>query len=244
MYSTKMKNLSKKIINFINDDNHDTLIIDFSILNAQLYEKVGEPKKPNKDLPKYSVYIVKGHFLGTLTFWFIDGGNFVLSIVIDMYSITLNEKTDKILIKEFIRIETDPAKGNELVIDENSLKVSALIKGNRNILDYKTLVQYYFEPLKYTLKEEAVDVEKVINTNLSNQNCYIATLAYGDINHPKVEFLRYYRDNKLNKTIIGKFFVKTYYATSPYIVRYLKDKNKINKTIKNILDYIITKINK
>lgn len=77
-----------------------------------------------------------------------------------------------------------------------------------------------------------------------NKNCYIATLAYGDINHPQVELLRDYRDNKLEKTILGNSFIKLYYAVSPTIVKYLTNKHKTNNFIKNILDDFITNIKK
>lgn len=139
---------------------------------------------------------------------------------------------EKIVALKYIAIKNNRLDEGKFMILLNELKTITDNEFNKSMEDF--FLSQYFRLSHINLKKE----------EHPTKNCYIATLAYGDINHPKVEFLRYYRDNKLNKTIIGKFFVKTYYATSPYIVRYLKDKNKINKTIKNILDYIITKINK
>jgi hypothetical protein len=35
--------------------------------------------------------------------------------------------------------------------------------------------------------------------NKDNGFCYVATMVYGDYNHPSVIHLRKFRDNKLNK---------------------------------------------
>jgi hypothetical protein len=79
----------------------------------------------------------------------------------------------------------------------------------------------------------------------SNGGCYIATLVYGDYDHPKVKVLRHFRDNILLKTIFGKKFVNFYYKYSPGWVQYLKNKKRTNRFIRSILDcfvYIYRKI--
>lgn len=78
-----------------------------------------------------------------------------------------------------------------------------------------------------------------INETQINKNCYIATLAYNDINHPKVEFLRNFRDNKLDKYYFGKKFIQFYYSISPSIVGFLKPHKKTNFLIKKVLDFLI-----
>ena len=42
------------------------------------------------------------------------------------------------------------------------------------------------------------------------EGCYIATMVYGDYNHPKVLQLRYFRDNCLKKYIFGLYFIKCF----------------------------------
>ena len=81
--------------------------------------------------------------------------------------------------------------------------------------------------------------------NSSNGGCYIATLVYGDYDHPKVKVLRHFRDNVLQKNYFGKKFVKFYYRYSPGWVQRLKDKKHVNRCIKGILNcfvYIYGKI--
>lgn len=70
-------------------------------------------------------------------------------------------------------------------------------------------------------------------------SCYIATMAYGDYEHPQVIVLRKFRDYVLIKYFIGKLFVKLYYFISPKIVLVLKNNNTINRIIRKILDKLI-----
>jgi hypothetical protein len=72
-----------------------------------------------------------------------------------------------------------------------------------------------------------------------SSGCYIATMAYGDYNHPQVLILRTFRDDFLNKYILGKLFIKIYYKFSPGMLELFGQSPKINKAIRNILDKII-----
>jgi hypothetical protein len=67
-------------------------------------------------------------------------------------------------------------------------------------------------------------------------------MAYGDYNHPQVMVLRNFRDEKLANTILGRSFIKFYYATSPKLVEMLKNKKKVNEIIRNVLDKFIKHI--
>ena len=71
------------------------------------------------------------------------------------------------------------------------------------------------------------------------EGCYIATMAYGDYNHPKVIILRKYRDDVLAKSVFGKVFIRFYYAISPTLVKVLRNKEDINNSIRQVLDYLI-----
>ncbi len=73
----------------------------------------------------------------------------------------------------------------------------------------------------------------------SKEGCYIATMVYGDYNHPKVIILRKYRDNKLSKTPTGKVFIKLYYLLSPKIVNLLQGHKKTNRLIKLMINKFI-----
>lgn len=80
-------------------------------------------------------------------------------------------------------------------------------------------------------------------TQSSSSGCYIATMAYGDYDHPQVLELRKFRDEVLDKTIGGKFFIKSYYFISPKLVSLLKNKSSFNSLIRKILNQIIKLIN-
>ena len=72
-----------------------------------------------------------------------------------------------------------------------------------------------------------------------SSGCYIATMAYGDYNHPQVILLRNFRDNSLAKSFWGKEFIRFYYWLSPKIVERCKNNSFIVQTSKKILDNLI-----
>lgn len=76
------------------------------------------------------------------------------------------------------------------------------------------------------------------------EGCYIATMAYGNYNHPKVLILRRYRDTVLLKSTLGQLFVKGYYTVSPHMVVCLKHHRKTNHIIRKILDRVVSNISK
>ncbi len=82
-----------------------------------------------------------------------------------------------------------------------------------------------------------------IKSQLANtgggSGCYIATMAYGDYEHPQVIILRQFRDEVLDKSAFGKWFIKTYYYYSPKLVDKLKEKKEINIAIRIILNQFI-----
>ena len=62
------------------------------------------------------------------------------------------------------------------------------------------------------------------NNRNSRKGCYIATCVYGSYDCAEVWTLRRYRDNKLQKSIFGRFFIKIYYFISPVLVKYFGTK--------------------
>lgn len=61
-------------------------------------------------------------------------------------------------------------------------------------------------------------------------------MAYKDVNHPKVQLFRLFRDNTLMNYRIGRGFISFYYKYSKSWVAILKDKMIINFLIKKVLD--------
>lgn len=91
-------------------------------------------------------------------------------------------------------------------------------------------------------KSTAKQVGKTIST--ATDGCYIATMAYGNYDHPQVLELRTFRDEFLSKSYLGRNFIKLYYKYSPLLVEKLKDKTKTNDIIRTLLDQFIKIIKK
>lgn len=99
-------------------------------------------------------------------------------------------------------------------------------------------------PLSEEMKYSLLSFKEVNNkfatfTNDNNKGCYIATMAYGDYDHPQVMILRQFRDEVLDKSAFGKWFIKTYYHYSPKLVERLKNQRTVNSIIRKILNQII-----
>ncbi|MDE6522856.1 MAG: hypothetical protein K2L17_08570 [Muribaculaceae bacterium] len=73
----------------------------------------------------------------------------------------------------------------------------------------------------------------------SSGGCYIATMAYGDYDHPQVMVLRQFRDSYLSNRGWGRKFINFYYANSPHWVEVLKSHKHINALIRKVLDSFV-----
>lgn len=80
------------------------------------------------------------------------------------------------------------------------------------------------------------------SSNKHSEGCYIATAVYGDYEAPEVLVLRGFRDKFLKKYVLGRIFIKVYYALSPGLAKKLKKESTITKTIKKVLDRFVDKI--
>lgn len=77
------------------------------------------------------------------------------------------------------------------------------------------------------------------NQLLKPPKCFIATAVYGTAFAPEIDVLRHWRDKNLKDKQIGKLFIKVYYAISPPIADFIKDKETIKKSVRIILKPII-----
>ncbi len=82
-------------------------------------------------------------------------------------------------------------------------------------------------------------VQKRNSAKSSNNGCYIATIAYGDYDHPQVMILRKFRDEVLDKSVFGKWFIRTYYHYSPKLAERLRNKKIVTNMIRNTLNLFI-----
>lgn len=161
----------------------------------------------------------------------------------------------KISGKAYINI-SDSVINNALgmIIDVVNDGQESLNSNNIDIFSAKlTQARSLFATMKLMDMSSAVKSRLNINrttiVSLDNQikeavekrssGCYIATMAYGNYEHPQVLILREYRDYKLSRSILGRAFIKSYYAISPYFVVALKNHHRINKLIRYALNIFI-----
>lgn len=81
------------------------------------------------------------------------------------------------------------------------------------------------EPLIRSKIIDSLALQQLENTTSSSASssadgCYIATAVYGSYDCPQVWTLRRYRDFRLKRTVLGRAFIKVYYAISPSLVKY------------------------
>lgn len=74
----------------------------------------------------------------------------------------------------------------------------------------------------------------------SSSGCYVATSIYGSYDCPEVWVLRRYRDYKLAETWYGRVFIRSYYATSPTLVKWFGNTSWFKNLLKPNLDNMVT----
>ena len=78
----------------------------------------------------------------------------------------------------------------------------------------------------------------------SSDGCYIATAVYGSYDCPEVWTLRRFRDEVLRASVLGRLFIRSYYAVSPGLVRHLGSKPLFQKPVKMALDSFVSILKK
>jgi predicted protein tyrosine phosphatase len=86
-------------------------------------------------------------------------------------------------------------------------------------------------------------LKKEAESPTTPSGCYIATMVYGSYEAEEVLILRNFRDTVLEKTILGRLFIRSYYYLSPKLVLLLEDKTKINLILRKILDKLVSLVN-
>lgn len=82
---------------------------------------------------------------------------------------------------------------------------------------------YYYQVCAY---DNAGNVSPGVKGNATPQgddDCFIATAAYGSYLDPHIKVLRYFRDNYLLTNPVGRAFIKIYYRVSPPIAELISE---------------------
>lgn len=113
-----------------------------------------------------------------------------------------------------------------------------------NILSSPLVRYHHFEQQTSTVSQQQDASQKPKSTSSkTEQGCYIATCVYGSYDCPQVWTLRRYRDYGLSSHLLGRLFIKFYYAVSPTIVKYLGNFNVFKILFKRILDKKVKRLN-
>ena len=119
--------------------------------------------------------------------------------------------------------------------------------GDFQVLNY--IVSLGHLPMEPDTKSRYQENLKTLNSMYNRSNsggggCYIATMVYGDYDHPQVMILRNFRDNFLSNYSLGRSFIEFYYKYSPSWVKTMKNMKVVNFFIRFVLNKIILIIKK
>lgn len=104
-------------------------------------------------------------------------------------------------------------------------------EANNNIINNYVNKIHKYDP---SYQPPAIPVKK--------SGCYIATAVYGSYDCPQVWTLRRYRDHTLAKTWYGRWFIRTYYAISPTLVKLFGHTKWFKQIWQVKLDRMVTKL--
>jgi hypothetical protein len=108
--------------------------------------------------------------------------------------------------------------------------------------NFKSIILKLVNTISVKLNEDSYFISNMSGQDSRSKNCYVATLVYEDIDHPKVQILRNFRDKKMSSNFFGKIFIIIYYKYSPILVKKLRNQFGIQKIVKYFLDIFINKI--
>lgn len=150
------------------------------------------------------------------------------------YSVLSNRSVNTLL--DMVIYPVDKMKSNGLPPQKYVRLAYSIIKR----IEHFDMNSHTTERYEKIQSEFSVYLKKYGGNN--NDNCFIATMVYGNINHPQVFLLRQYRDDVLSQNIYGRTFIKVYYSTSPFFVEIFKKNRIIKSWIRKIIRFFILKI--
>lgn len=71
------------------------------------------------------------------------------------------------------------------------------------------------------------------------EECFIATAAYGNYDHPDVRQLRHFRDKTLRHSALGRTFIVWYYRYGPELAEYVEDRPFFRRSIRWALKRLV-----
>jgi hypothetical protein len=77
-----------------------------------------------------------------------------------------------------------------------------------------------------------------------SKTCFVATTVYGDENHPDVERLRRYRDERLHKSVPGRIFIVAYYRFGECLARFVNKHPRLKNAVRSKLESFVRHLDK
>jgi hypothetical protein len=137
-------------------------------------------------------------------------------------------------------------KPSKLTLLPNIVSSAVSVLNQMDSIDMVSEVRNRYNTNKRTINSINSQLQTInrqrTSSSSSSSGCYIATMAYGDYDHPQVMILRKFRDETLSNIFFGRSFINFYYTTSPHLVKLLKNQKYINKIIRNLLDKFVNKV--
>jgi hypothetical protein len=194
------------------------------------------------------------NILGSYDSEYLEISNLTASYVLGIVIQILNNVGEK--IKDVANPYLDRNTKMNILNDCISIHDQALnILINLTYYDLKTDLKNKIETNRRTVTDILKDLRRATGQSGSSSSgreggykpppdnkgggCYIATMAYGDYDHPQVKKLRIFRDSHLQSNFFGKIFVKVYYLISPKLVKIFRNSDRINSFIRKLLDAFI-----
>ena len=128
-----------------------------------------------------------------------------------------------------------------------NIKAQLLYDGKRDILKAIRLLEKaaQINPRSIDIQNNLRTLKKEQKATLERQaalkelGCFIATAAFGTPLAKEVKVLRWWRDNQLLKSRLGRFFVHLYYLVSPPVAEFVAKYNLLRAIIRFFLRPII-----
>jgi tetratricopeptide (TPR) repeat protein len=92
------------------------------------------------------------------------------------------------------------------------------------------------------LAPDDITIQDNLEKSKKSDNCFIATAAYGSSDEWQVKFLRDWRDRVLLTNVLGRIFVKLYYAISPPLAEWIETKPRMRMIVRRYLTRFINQI--
>lgn len=148
------------------------------------------------------------------------------------------------LDKESVFREVISELPNEL--SEDNIAIKYLLDNNGiNTFD-NSVKRHFIKVFDLAIQEEVTAEKNLAEDANSSKNkkegCYIATAIYGSYNSPEVLILRQFRDQTLQKYILGRLFISTYYFVSPMLSKTVRKNKLLNASISFFLAKIVNRL--